>query len=323
MEEWGELCTPTRDDDYSFQGWYTQPNGQENEITATSLVTGHITVYAKWGIPPVCKRATTLHTATCSRTQGGCYAAGYNEGATTNSKNTKTITYGNTSTTEGTLKVGDAFDCDVNSDGIYDSSTERFYYVSNYYDSASNIFDNTKAVLIYYKNISEYEYSTKEDIQAVDSNATAYDNIHGPVTAYKYLPNQNLWTNSYIIYPGERNIINTIGTKTTLAGEIVNLFTYNQKSARLLTYQELQAACGSSITSDGSLDIYNFLLENTLYDATNNSKQYWWLENPYPYTFTYVVSAINTYSRYAGYRTVTSYSGVRPAITVLKSNIEY
>lgn len=80
----------------------------------------------------VCKRATALETATCSRTSIGCYAAGYYNGG---SKGTTTITYGNLGTS-GTLSPGDAFDCDVKGTG----TTNRFYYLTD--------LDSTTAILL-------------------------------------------------------------------------------------------------------------------------------------------------------------------------------
>ena len=69
----------------------------------------------------VCKRATTLHTETCSQTSTSLYCIG--DGYTASgSMKTTTITYGNLGT-KGTLTSGDAFDCDVNGDGVYDSAT--------------------------------------------------------------------------------------------------------------------------------------------------------------------------------------------------------
>ena len=72
----------------------------------------------------ICKRATVLHTEECTQTDGSmfCSGAGYTANG---SKGTSTITYGNLGTS-GTLSSGDAFDCDVNGDGTYDPSTERF-----------------------------------------------------------------------------------------------------------------------------------------------------------------------------------------------------
>ena len=52
----------------------------------------------------VCKRASSLHTS-------------------------GNKTYGRLGS-GSTLTVGDAFDCDVNGDGTFDSTNERFYYVS-------------------------------------------------------------------------------------------------------------------------------------------------------------------------------------------------
>ena len=99
----------------------------------------------------ICKRATTLHTEECTQTDATyyCSGAGY---TTSGTKGTTTITYGNLGTSR-TLTSGDAFDCDVNGDGTYDSSTERFYYVSDYYNTSTKSFENDTAVLIYYYNI--------------------------------------------------------------------------------------------------------------------------------------------------------------------------
>ena len=83
----------------------------------------------------VCRRATTLHTAKCTDSSAGCYS-GNSVGST--------ITYGSKGTS-GSLSSGDAFDCDVNNDGVYDEDTERFYYVTSNGDNA---------VLIYYSNVS-------------------------------------------------------------------------------------------------------------------------------------------------------------------------
>ena len=120
--------------------------------------------------PKLCKRATTLHTETCTNEDASyyCQADGY--------KLNDTITYGNLGTT-GTLASGDAFDCDVNGDGVYDSATERFYYVSDMTNGVTQ--DSNTAVLIYYNNVSG----------GVASNSTAYaydsskSNNNGPVTA--------------------------------------------------------------------------------------------------------------------------------------------
>lgn len=90
------------------------------------------TAHARTKASIVCKRATALETATCSRTSIGCHAAGYYNGG---SKRTTTITYGNLGTS-GTLSPGDAFDCDVKGTG----TTNRFYYLTD--------LDSTTAILL-------------------------------------------------------------------------------------------------------------------------------------------------------------------------------
>ena len=88
-------------------------------------------------VEPVCKRATTLHTKTCERQCNTSYcgcgrSVGYGN----------PITYG--TLVNGTSKAGDAYDCDVNNDKVYDSETERFYYVGS---------DGANSTLIYYINM--------------------------------------------------------------------------------------------------------------------------------------------------------------------------
>lgn len=87
------------------------------------------------------------------------------------------ITYGNLGTT------GDAFDCDVNGDGVYDSTKERFYYVSDYYDTNTKTFDSNYATLIYYNNVSLGQPANTK--YAYDSSN---ENWHGPRTAIAQLP---------------------------------------------------------------------------------------------------------------------------------------
>ena len=87
----------------------------------------------------ICKRATALNTETCNNS--GCRNAGIATGTT--------ITYGSLGT-EGQLSPGDAFDCDLTGDGNYN---ERFYYISDYFDTYSLSFDSSTAVLIYNNDV--------------------------------------------------------------------------------------------------------------------------------------------------------------------------
>ena len=134
--------------------------------------------------PPICKRATTLHTETCNNNEGCAdpaeegfgpdeeyqYSPGeYNIG--------DTITYGSLGT-PGTLASGDAFDCDVNGDGIYNATNERFYYITEL-DT-----NNSYGVLIYYNNVDDVCYDS--DLNAIQ---------HGPITAKTKLPTTSQWKN--------------------------------------------------------------------------------------------------------------------------------
>jgi len=250
----------------------------------------------------ICRRATTRHTATCNRSDSyGC--RGNNKYA-----NGATITYGNLGTGE-TLTPGDAFDCDVNGDGTFDATTERFYYVTSSGDNA---------VLIYYTNVTGGTTATQNNYAYY---ASANENWHGPVTAAAQLPSTTQWSNSQIIAPGTRQITTDTGTTSTSGGTI-DSFTYTDKAARLLTYQEVQGACGSSVTGAGALANCNYLMENVgQYTSTSGTYGYW-LESP-DASYSHNVWGVHGYYRYV-YVIGASYTagyGVRPAITVLKSNI--
>ena len=279
-------------------------------------------------IKPLCKRAKMLHTETCTWTTTSyyCSADGY---TSTGSMKTTTITYGNLGTT-GTLTSGDAFDCDVNGDGVYDSATERFYYVS---DMTNGVIKSSNiAVLIYYNNVSG----------GVASNITkyAYDesrkNNNGPVTAIKQLPTIAQWKNTSLINV-TRAITNENGGNTvSLGGTIENLstaFSYEGYAARLLTAQEVSAGCGFTV---GSMTVgqlgakCRYLMENTVYSSSKIKAYGEWLESPKASTYSeddgnvwHVESRYRRiYYSYANIRGGES-PGVRPAIEVLKSNISY
>ena len=237
----------------------------------------------------VCKRATTLHTD-------------------------KTYTFGNKNVTERTLKSGDAFDCDVNGDETYDQDTERFYYVTD--------MDDSTAVLIYYSNVEKGKPS--------NSKLVAYDksgeNWHGPRTAIEQLPSTSEWRNVSLT-SNVRSIIAQDGTNSTTGGSLPSNFSYSGKAARLLTIQEVRKATGNKdipTRQAGELDNFNYLLENTKYSNASIGNYGYWLENPRS------GSSDNAWLVTGGSRYVDDYPvsnaggyGVRPAIEVSKSNIEY
>ena len=242
---------------------------------------------------PICKRATTLHTEVCngSNTSTTCYGSGYNQG--------DTITYGNLGTA-GALSSGDAFDCDVNGDGIYNSTNERFYYVTSL-DT-----DSSYGVLIYYNNIAQSAY---------DSEGKPREN--GPMTLLSKIPTTSQWKN-VSLKSTTRKIKDETGT------EYID-FSYEGYAARLLTHQEAVSACGSgNYRASGYLDSCKYLLEHTYYanyySAYNIS---WWLENTHS-ALTMFASIVQSGDRYLDItQSNQNVFGVRPAIEVPKSKIEY
>ena len=266
----------------------------------------------------VCKRATTLHTEECTQkdTTNYCGGAGY---TIAGSRGTTTITYGNLGTS-GTLTTGDAFDCDVNGDGVYDSNTERFYYVSDYYNTSTKAFESDTAVLIYYNNVSSGN-SNNKTTYAYDSSG---ENFHGPRTAIKELPTTSQWSN-ISLKNTTRSISNESGSNTTTGGTTPSNFSYAGYSTRLLTIEELRIATennGIPTFQVGEIDNFTYLLENTSFSNENNFA--WWLENVRSDNSRQAWS-VNGYYRTVYGNTVEDISstGVRPAIEVSKTNIEY
>ena len=262
----------------------------------------------------LCKRATTLHTETCTNEDATeyCQADGY--------ALNDTITYGNLGTT-GTLASGDAFDCDVNGDGVYDSTTERFYYVSDMTNGVTQ--DSNTAVLIYYNNVSG----------GVASNSTAYaydssrNNNNGPVTALVQLPTIEQWKNVSLTNT-TRTITNESGGNTTSAGNLPTAFSYEGYAARLLTYQEVYNGCydgTTAITSTRGLSSKcKFLMENTKYSNSTLATYGPWLETPNA-SYSFNAWVVYGYGRLVTYDAVNFASslGVRPAIEVAKSRIDF
>ena len=260
----------------------------------------------------ICKRATVLHTEECTQTdsQYYCSGAGYTNSG---SKGTSTITYGNLGT-NGILTSGDAFDCDVNGDGIYNPETERFYYVTD--------MDDITAVLIYYNNVSAGNPSNTKNY-AYDSSG---ENWHGPRTAIEQLPTTSQWSNVRLTN-NVRPITTNTGGNTTAGGTLPSNFSYAGYAARLLTIQEVKKGTGLSnipTLQVGELDNFTYLLENTKFANNSNVAWAWWLENSLSDNS---VNAWFTYGhgRYVNYNTVSDAVGyaVRPTIEVSKSNIEY
>ena len=261
---------------------------------------------------PICQRATLLHTEECKGNI--CNGMGYKPGGAMGSS---TITYGSLGTT-GELKSGDAFDCDVNGDGIYDPETERFYYVK---DLENN--DNI-AVLIYYNNVSNGTPSNDTYYQYY----TIAENWHGPLNAMSQLPTTTQWKNVKLSQTS-RKLVNEYGTTSSKDGHSYpETLDYSNYAARFLTMAEVKKLTTAYIPSwkNGELDAHLYLVENTNFSKKDNSKfDGYWLETPR-----------NTMSNhgwiiYATARRVHSVEvqrtdvlvGVRPVIEVSRNDILY
>ena len=132
----------------SLAGWYTEATSG-SKVEAAVEITDNETYYAQWNdVPIMCVKATELHEEECHQTTNGCHKNGYAYG--------DAIIYGNTAAS-ATPQIGDAYDCDINNDQVYDPATERFYYLKTENDKAALIFFsiydgtgiNTKASIPY------------------------------------------------------------------------------------------------------------------------------------------------------------------------------
>ena len=291
---------------YSLRVWIDSK--ASNEVMG-KIFNAQLNIEATQYVPlALCKRATTLHTETCTNedARGYCQADGY--------ALNDTITYGNLGTT-GTLASGDAFDCDVNGDGVYDSTTERFYYLSDMKNGVTQ--DSNTAVLIYYNNVSG-GLPSNSTTYAYDVNGNAYTN--GPITAKGQLPTTSQWKNVSLIN-ATRNITDEKNTVRKSA------FSYEGYAARLLTAQEVSAGCGFIVGSVATGELSSkckYLMENTKYSSSSLKTYGGWLESPY------ASSSSRAWYVRAYYRDVNSRNadhatdyGVRPAIEVAKTNIDY
>ena len=252
-----------------------------------------------------CHRAETLHTEICNKSGTVGYSIG------------DTIKYGSLGTVGSEPSPGDAFDCDVNGDGIYNSLTERFYYVSDYFDTSSMTFDTDYATLIYYSNTSSGSPSTSNGVWYCSSQTSK----NGPTTAKAQLPTTSKWKN-VTLKTTTRNILGG-DNPSSLTTTYKSGFSYSGYAARLLTVQELVSACGTTIAN--SLVRCNWLFEQTNYSTSSFSISGSWLETVYnnnSYIWYVRTSDANAY-RQLSYASSSSGNGVRPVIEVPKSQISY
>lgn len=364
------IQTPTRSG-YRFTGWKSSLDNQiYTNVNVINNLNSNITMTAQWEEDNggsggggnitgdyICVRAntSTLHTEKCNYgyhtmyyntgyVNSSCYNAGYYSGG---SKGTDIVTYGNKNTTIGVLNTGDAFDCDVNNDGTFDPETERFYYVSDYYDTQSKMFDSNYATLVYSTNFTNGvrtvggigEYFTYQDaveaVPEVAQGSTSYPNYVGPVTAVKHLPKTTLWRNDLLktnvrrIYSEDYyNSPNYTNPQTTACygQELPAAFSYGNCAARLLTVFEVSRGCIEN-SRNSIMKKCEFLLEGTKYVERDYGSMVWF-ENPTVSGSGNIFFA-STYGDSTGYAGGIAYTdgnnqgSIKPAIDVPKSKIYY
>jgi len=142
--------------EYVFSHWNTSADDSgtryDDEQEVNNLTTENnatVTLYAIWDDKVyVCREAKKLHTEPCKNTSnGGC---ANNNGGYEFDEN---IIYG--TLVDSSPKGGDAYDCDINNDGIYNAETERFYYMRSTSDRY--------AVMFHYigiDNATDHDYDT-------------------------------------------------------------------------------------------------------------------------------------------------------------------
>ena len=270
----GTLPTATKANT-EFLGWFTQATGGDRVLTTTE-VNADVTYYAHYtNATTVCKPATTLHS--------------YNS-----------TDFGQIPTSSS-LSSGDAFDCDVNGDGTYDATNERFYYLTDTSDG--------KAVFIYSNNIHQNSGSASPMCKP---DAIAYGTYsEGPNTAITELPTTSQWTNVNI-YTEPREITNQNGTT------IVSDYVYTGKAARLANLDEIKAATSASINgTTNEFASYTYLLENTA--SYGDCRSNYWIETTNSSAGAYRIDGAANAKRLGH---ADGSSAIRPVIEVPYASIE-
>ena len=199
----GPLPTPTRTG-YNFAGWYTDPY-TGSKISSNTIATTDDTFYARW-VKLVCKKATTLHSETCS-SDGSCYTKGYYG-------NNAKIDYGNIPGVNSPA-TGDAYDCDVNDDGVYDPATERFYYIREVVEDSGSV-PIGNSFLVHYTSFDE---SGQMD-SSKDRGSYTYD-LAKSYLPKSSLPTLTLWDDSALISM-DGNVTRFINRDDLILEEIIS-----------------------------------------------------------------------------------------------------
>ena len=237
----GTLPIPTKTGS-NFAGWYDSNN---QRVRHTTIITGTTELHAVW-TDIVCRLvndSNNLHTETCA-SSGGCNTAGITVGST--------ITYGTIG--DGNPEAGDAYNCDVDYDGVYDSKEsdnktfiERFYFVREKANSGSE-----NSAVMYYSTSFDSNGRDNRTQNASDINSIDY------LTALSYLPSSTLWDNPSLI---------------DLDG--------NGSVSRFLTVEDLESIYGTIVTNNTNYlkpGSKWFWYENTRFQSNSLGRSGIWLE---------------------------------------------
>ena len=286
----GILPTPTKANN-NFVGWYQDPQ-LTTPVLSSTVVTQSTTYYAKWTeiVCRIVENDEDLHRETCSGSSGGCKSSGI-------SFPNNEIKYGSIYSA-GSPIAGDAFDCDVNYDGVFDQKdpndvryTERFYFVR---EKENNNGENT-AVLVYYTSI---------DANGRVDQSSGTDDIgsYGYTAALPYLPTSSSplsWDNPTLVDFG------------------------NGVVTRFPTVADLEAVCGP--TSNGSANLAYFVscnkwffFESSRFHTPNAWRSGIWFEYENEKYHRLQTSSVVL----ANNITATSANTVRPVIEIPMSALE-
>ena len=166
---------------------------------------------------------------------------GYTE---TGSKGTNVVRYGSFGTQGGPLNSGDAFTCDVDGNGVFDEKYERFYYVSDYWNTKTREFEGDTAVLIYYRSTYLGQGTTSQIASSYLSPVTSGPNISN-------LPKSSLWQNVSLKNTKRDILAFREGEEMTIT---IEDFDYEGYSARLLTIPEAKAGCNVATIQGGGAE---------------------------------------------------------------------
>ena len=306
---------------FEFKGWFdTSAQAGGNEYTEYKG-TEDITLYARWKAENsggsssedlLCRRATVL------------YEVGFCPDHLDYCNTSEKLYYGNLSNSD-TLQPGDALDCDINGDGEYhieengsypDRADERFYYVSDYYDTATRTFNSSYATLIASNN---YPANTDTTMTAytkwIDGTSSAYEGPKGLWDFTYHFPSDDDWSNVSLLNSRRYILSATADLDAPIA------FDYTGYNARFLTIPEIESACGVTINSTET----QYLPASCRFlwaDISTTPEWYWvsgayWLETISDGNTGFIMSSGYIATDGTGYQ-----RNVRPVIDVAKNRIE-